>query len=120
MFCLSTVHILALLAYCGTPNNTLILVLQAKQNAHQICLFLFTSASIWLLASSYHFSSVRQYGRNTTNTVILLIFINTERLKYTRWQVCVSAQLWDDPMYSYKDGASCEEKEIKQLLLYDL
>lgn len=57
-----------LLAYCGTPNrnHTVILVLQAKQNAHQICLLLFTFTSIWLVVSLYHFSSVRQYGRNTT------------------------------------------------------
>lgn len=54
------------------------------------------------------------------NIMILLIFINTERLKCTHWQVCVSAQLWDDLMHSYKDGASHEEKEIKLLLLYHL
>lgn len=110
-----------LLAYYGTPNTTLILVLQAKQNAHQICLLLFTSTSTRLLVSSYHFSSVRQYGGNTTNTVILLIFINTERLKCTHWQVCVYQHSFGmTQCTATKMVHHVRKKEIKQLPLYHL
>lgn len=49
-------------------------------------------------------------GETPLTQSFLQIFIDTERLKCMEWQVWVSAQLWDDPRHSYKDGASCEEK----------